>query len=141
MWEKTRLPEPLPPAERVMPGRPKSKKRRKEPGEDDGKGKGVKRAKKSNKCSNCGELGHYKRTCKNPTVAPAQSKSKGGRPKKNTAWVKEARQITEKRKATKEAYMRATSSTSNTQHSAALRAANEQSHGTQQSVVEDHELF
>ncbi|XP_074276993.1 uncharacterized protein LOC141600649 [Silene latifolia] len=70
LWEKTGLPEPLPPAERVMPGRPKSKKRRKESGEDNGKGKGVKRAKKSNKCSNCRELGHYKRTCKNPTVAP-----------------------------------------------------------------------
>ncbi|XP_074271441.1 uncharacterized protein LOC141595376 [Silene latifolia] len=122
LWEKTGLPEPLPPAERVMPGRPKSKKRRKEPGEDDGKG----------------SLATTKELARTPQWPPTP-KSKGGRPQKSTAWAKEARQIAEKRKATKEGYLRCTGSTSNIQHSAVTTDG--QANGTQQSVVRDHELF
>ena len=67
-----------------MPGRPKIRKRKKET--DEGKG-GKKpatavREYKQRRCGNCGELGHYKKGCKNPTKPqPTKMKSKGGRPK------------------------------------------------------------
>ncbi|XP_074296575.1 uncharacterized protein LOC141626881 [Silene latifolia] len=87
-WEKTSHPQPLPPAYRKMPGRPSSKKRRKEPGE--GENKFVKRAKKNNKCSRCGALGHNVKTCQNPPAAP-KSPKKRGRPPTDSTWVKNAR--------------------------------------------------
>ncbi|XP_010689239.2 uncharacterized protein LOC104902975 [Beta vulgaris subsp. vulgaris] len=74
-WEKTDLVEPMPPTIRVMPDRPKQKKRIKEP--EEGK---VAREKKQNKCSNCGGLGHNKKKCKK-TPQPTAPKSKGGKPK------------------------------------------------------------
>ena len=62
-WEVTDCPKPLPPPYRVMPGRPSKKKRKKGIGEDQERQQ-VKRAKKQNKCSRCGGLGHYKTSCK-----------------------------------------------------------------------------
>ncbi|XP_074282621.1 uncharacterized protein LOC141607161 [Silene latifolia] len=101
-WEKSGLPEPLPPLQRKMPGRPSNKQRRKEAGE--GERKTVKRVKKKNKCSNCGQLGHYKITCKNPSVPPKQQSHPGGRPFKTTAWAKQGREKAEERRALKATY-------------------------------------
>ena len=67
-----------------MPERPKIRKRKKET--DEGK-EGKKpvtaiREFKQRRCVNCGDLGHYKKGCKNPTKPqPTKMKSKGGRPK------------------------------------------------------------
>ncbi|XP_074265653.1 uncharacterized protein LOC141588094 [Silene latifolia] len=101
-WEKSGLPEPLPPHERKMLGRPSKKKRRKEAGE--AQTEKVKRQKRSNKCSNCGGLGHHKRTCKNPAAEARAPKNAGGRPLVNTEWAKERRDKVATRKAIKEAY-------------------------------------
>ncbi|XP_074296918.1 protein FAR1-RELATED SEQUENCE 5-like [Silene latifolia] len=51
-----------------MPGRPSSKKRRKEVGEHEER-QLVKKRNTRKKCGNCGQLGHNKKSCKNPTVA------------------------------------------------------------------------
>ncbi|XP_057523892.1 uncharacterized protein LOC130803708 [Amaranthus tricolor] len=84
MWPTTTLAKPLPPPYRKMPGRPNKRKRKKEVGE----GKGGKKAAcaikefKQRRCGNCGEVGHYKKGCKNqPKPPPTKTKSKGGRPK------------------------------------------------------------
>ncbi|XP_074265484.1 uncharacterized protein LOC141587918 [Silene latifolia] len=74
-WEKSGLPEPLPPHERKMPGRPSKKKRRKEVW-----------------------------TCKNPAAEARAPKNAGGRPLVNTEWAKEKRDKVATRKAIKEAY-------------------------------------
>lgn len=100
-WDTSDLPQPLPPAVRVMPGRPKSTKRKKEKGEGEGNGKSKKqkvphpdRAKRQNKCGNCGQFGHNKRKCKNGAVETSSAsapKNKGGRPPLNNEWVVEQR--------------------------------------------------
>ena len=82
MWPTTTLAKPLPPPYRKMPGRPNKRKRKKEVGE----GKGGKKAItefKQRRCGNCGEVGHYKKGCKNQPKPPppTKTKSKGGRPK------------------------------------------------------------
>lgn len=87
-WPKTNLQPPAPPPFRKMPGRPKLKKRIKEPGEGQGEGQErgkllVVRAKKKNACSHCGGLGHYKNTCKNPPKPVEPPKGKTGRPRKD----------------------------------------------------------
>ncbi|XP_021771784.1 uncharacterized protein LOC110735917 [Chenopodium quinoa] len=81
-WEVTPYPRPLPPVHRNLPGRPSSKKRKNEAGEDKER-KNVKRAKVQNKCSNCGGLGHYKNKCPSPPID--KPKRKPGRPKKVAA--------------------------------------------------------
>ncbi|KAL2943757.1 Anion exchange protein 2 [Bienertia sinuspersici] len=83
-WEITPYPRPLPPPHRKMPGRPSKKKRAKEPGEDKERNE-VKRARKQNKCSRCGGLGHYKTKCNNPIQTTTPPKAKGGRPKSSHA--------------------------------------------------------
>ena len=88
-WSLSTLAKPLPSPFRNMLGRPSKKKRK--PEADDGRD--VKKKKESlvsrgkkNKCANCGNFGHYKKTCKNPlkptTSAP---KAKVGRPSKNAS--------------------------------------------------------
>ncbi|XP_057515640.1 uncharacterized protein LOC130797170 [Amaranthus tricolor] len=82
MWPTTTLAKLLPPPYRKMPGRPNKRKRKKEVGE----GKGGKKAItefKQRRCGNCGEVGHYKKGCKNQPKPPppTKTKSKGGRPK------------------------------------------------------------
>ncbi|XP_021744639.1 uncharacterized protein LOC110710621 [Chenopodium quinoa] len=74
-WEVTPYPKPLPPSHRKMPGRPSKKKRVREQGEDQER-RNVKRAKKKNRCSRCGGLGHYKTKCNNP-VQQVVPKPKG----------------------------------------------------------------
>ncbi|XP_074270941.1 uncharacterized protein LOC141594851 [Silene latifolia] len=98
-WDKTDNAQPEPPPFRRLPGRPSEKKRRKE--SDEGKGKKrsyVKRVKRPNKCSRCGQLGHNKSTCKNPPVV-VQEKDKGGRPKSDSLWAVGVREKRERRKA------------------------------------------
>nr|XP_017251959.1 PREDICTED: uncharacterized protein LOC108222565 [Daucus carota subsp. sativus] len=92
MWPKSKLVPVLPPMQRRMPGRPK-KARRKEMHEDNAKGTSLKAngavqvSKKGVQmtCSNCGEIGHNKKTCKNSpkkkTLEVEKPKNKGGRPK------------------------------------------------------------
>ena len=82
-WETTNYPHLDPPKLVIQPGRPR-KLRSREPGEEDkAKKKRVRTVK--NKCSNCLEEGHSKRTCKNPTVLPepttTTNTNKGGRPR------------------------------------------------------------
>ncbi|XP_048497948.1 uncharacterized protein LOC125496510 [Beta vulgaris subsp. vulgaris] len=73
-WPKTNFQPPLPPPFRKMPGRPKLKKRIKEPGEGEGQERGK---------FNCGGLGHYKNKCKNPPKPPEAPKGNTGRPRKD----------------------------------------------------------
>ena len=68
-WTSSKLARPLPPPFRNMPGRPSKKKRKPEADKGrDGKKKkeGLVSRGKKNKCANCGNFGHYKKTCKNP---------------------------------------------------------------------------
>ncbi|XP_021766636.1 uncharacterized protein LOC110731077 [Chenopodium quinoa] len=59
-WEKVKLREPLPPAIKVQPGRPKSKKRKLEQGEIVGQSQQEEKpVKRRATCKNCGQLGHY----------------------------------------------------------------------------------
>ena len=84
MWPTTTLAQPLPPPFRKMPGRPKLRKRKRETdeGKEGKKPATAAREYKQRRCGNCGELGHYKNKCKNPTKAqPTKMRSKGGRPK------------------------------------------------------------
>nr|QIA97946.1 hypothetical protein AP_R.00g000430-v1.0.a3 [Amaranthus palmeri] len=88
MWPTTTFAKPLPPPFRKMPGRPDKRKRKKEADEGKGGNKAatVVREYKPRKCSNCGDLGHYKKKCKNPPKPPTtKEKSKGGRPKKGSS--------------------------------------------------------
>lgn len=86
-WDKTKLPEPLPPKPRTMPGRPKSHKRRKEKGEDDDRK--LKRLKKTIHCGKCGAPGHNKSKCQNLT-GPKQAKPKG-RSTVDNSWTNDQR--------------------------------------------------
>ncbi|KAL2933362.1 BPI fold-containing family C protein [Bienertia sinuspersici] len=83
-WKKVDIEHPLPPLIRVMQGRPKSKKRRKEKGED--AVRHPKRTKRTTNCSNYGMLGHNKKTCKNP-MATKTPKPKTGRSPNDNAWT------------------------------------------------------
>ena len=84
MWPTTTLAKPLSPPFRKMPGRRKMRKRKEETDEGKGGKKPVTAVRefKQRRCGNCGDLGHYKKGCKNLTK-PQQTKmkSKGGRPK------------------------------------------------------------
>ena len=95
-WPTSQLDKPLPPSFRNMPGRPTKNKRKPKFDEGrDGKKKKKKKKKKNfierdfkqNKCENCGELGHYKKTCKNLAKSNEESTSaapvKRGRSKKH----------------------------------------------------------
>ena len=79
-WEKGTQTPPLPPKFIVQPGRPK-KRRRREAGEG-APGKRI-RIGQVRLCANCGQPGHYKNKCKNPTrTGPVpREKGKGGRPR------------------------------------------------------------
>ena len=90
-WPTFQMDKPLPPPFRNMPGRPIKNKRK--PKFDEGRD-GMKKNKnfverdfKQNKCENCGELGHYKKTCKNPAKSNETSTSaapvKRGKSKKH----------------------------------------------------------
>ncbi|XP_021849546.1 uncharacterized protein [Spinacia oleracea] len=81
-WDKSPLPQPLPPPYRVMPGRPSKRKRKKEAGE--AKENKVKRARKQNTCGNCGQLGHNRKKCGRP-AAQSVPKQPKGRPRTKTA--------------------------------------------------------
>ncbi|KAL9247900.1 hypothetical protein vseg_021280 [Gypsophila vaccaria] len=83
-WEKTTHPQPTPPPFRKMPGRPIAKKRKRDQTEVVSK---VARKKLGNMCSNCGGVGHYKKTpCKNPGVA---RKKRGKKTSKNLSVTEE----------------------------------------------------
>ncbi|XP_021721078.1 uncharacterized protein LOC110688622 [Chenopodium quinoa] len=79
-WEKIDLRQPLPlPPVRVIPGRPKSKKRKLEKGER-AKEPQPKSQKLQKRCKKYGQLGHYAKTYGNePRKAPSTSE-----PKKST---------------------------------------------------------
>jgi len=98
-WKKTDQPPLDPPKLVVQPGRPK-KMRKKEPDED--KDKKVPRAKfGKNKCGNCGEEGHIRRTCKNPpkpAEPPREAIRKGRPPKENTMAIQPQKRKYTKRK-------------------------------------------
>ena len=83
-WKKCTNANPLPPPMRKMPGRP-SKNKRKRAVREDGEDKYVKRTKRQNCCSNCGQPDHYKNKCKNVTTPP-KTKNKGGRPVTSDPW-------------------------------------------------------
>ena len=88
MWPTKTLARPLPPPFRKMPGRPNRRKRKKEADEEKGGKKPTcaVREFKPRRCGNCGNLGHYKKGCKNTPKPPlTKNKSKGGRPKKGSS--------------------------------------------------------
>ena len=83
-WETTNYPPLDPPKLVIQPGRPR-KKRTKEAGEKS-KPKTSRVRFGKNKCGNCGEVGHTRKICKNPTVvqeAPTTPRT-GGRPPRKT---------------------------------------------------------
>ncbi|XP_021730792.1 uncharacterized protein LOC110697723 [Chenopodium quinoa] len=94
-WERVKLRQPLPPAIKVQLGRPKSKKRKLEQGEMGGQNQQVQQPlNRRATCKNCGQLGHYDKTCKNPPLTPvvvSSPKKEGGRPHLDTNWVKNQR--------------------------------------------------
>ncbi|XP_021747585.1 uncharacterized protein LOC110713446 [Chenopodium quinoa] len=119
--------KPLPPVIRVLPGRPKSRKRKKEQGEDQDK---VAPPKKTTRCSKCKQLGHNKKTCKNEAAAQLDKQiDKGGIPPSETPWVKEQRKKREVKELSKVA-------ASGTQQAAAAAASSQ--HGSQSAV--DHPI-
>ena len=72
-WPDCGLNPILPPTEQILPGRPK-KKRNKQNDEIPprvGTGNGTKKSRKGqvNRCSNCKQSGHSKRTCQNQTIS------------------------------------------------------------------------
>ncbi|GJR21999.1 hypothetical protein Tco_0970526 [Tanacetum coccineum] len=70
MWVKSRLPPPMPPKQRTMPGRPKGK-RQKHPSEVNvSNSQRVSRFGRTITCSNCYQKGHNKKGCKNETIDP-----------------------------------------------------------------------
>ncbi|XP_074298337.1 uncharacterized protein LOC141629194 [Silene latifolia] len=75
LWEKSLHPQPNPPPYRKMPGRPNSKKRRKEQGENEQRVY-VKRKPHKKTCGNCGQSGHNRKGCKNPTVVKLVAKKR-----------------------------------------------------------------
>ncbi|XP_021774126.1 uncharacterized protein LOC110737778 [Chenopodium quinoa] len=72
-WDRVDLRQPVPPPIRVMPGRPKSKKRKLKKGEcaSGSKEPQPKAPKFQNRCRNCGQLGHYAKTCGNELKSEA----------------------------------------------------------------------
>ncbi|XP_056695887.1 uncharacterized protein [Spinacia oleracea] len=102
-WEKVNMRQPLPPAFKVQPGRPKGKKRKLEKGE--GKSQvadEAKKPKRKNQCKNCGGFGHYAKTCKIPSTTESRTTMTNvGRPPLQTPWVKEQRKKNEERIARK----------------------------------------
>ncbi|XP_021769543.1 putative protein TPRXL [Chenopodium quinoa] len=101
-WERVRMREPLPPSVKVQPGRPKSKKRKLEPGECSSSG-GQASTKRKKQCSNCGGFGHYAKTCKVPAAPATELIKSAGRPPLNTPWMVEERKKKEIRAAKKSA--------------------------------------
>ncbi|KAK9705878.1 hypothetical protein RND81_07G088900 [Saponaria officinalis] len=101
-WEKVNMPEPLPPPYKKMPGRPNSRKRKKEAGK--GESKRVKRARKPNKCGKCGQLGHNTKTSKNEAIAKEPVGKAPPRPQSTSQWSTKVRERVAKRKAEKQAH-------------------------------------
>ncbi|XP_021716999.1 uncharacterized protein LOC110684867 [Chenopodium quinoa] len=101
-WERVRMREPLPPSVKVQPGRPKSKKRKLEPGECSSSG-GQASTKRKKQCSNCGGYRHYAKTCKVPAAPATELIKSAGRPPLNTPWMVEERKKKEIRAAKKSA--------------------------------------
>ncbi|XP_021742900.1 uncharacterized protein LOC110708982 [Chenopodium quinoa] len=99
-WEKVKMREPLPPAFKVQPGRPKSKKRKLEPGECSTASSSIKRKKQ---CKHCWGFGHYAKTCKLPPAPATELVKAVGRPPLNTPWMVEERKKKELRAAKKAA--------------------------------------
>ncbi|KAM6563311.1 hypothetical protein CsatB_023309 [Cannabis sativa] len=83
-WPNKGLNPILPPAETVLPGRPKKSRRREVDEPPPGVTK-MRRFGQSNNCSNCKKPGHTKTTCKQPVQEkePPQKKKMGRPPKKN----------------------------------------------------------
>ncbi|XP_021736239.1 uncharacterized protein LOC110702797 [Chenopodium quinoa] len=101
-WERVRMREPLPPSVKVQPGRPKSKKRKLEPGECSSSG-GQASTKRKKQCSNCEGFRHYAKTCKVPAAPATELIKSAGRPPLNTPWMVEERKKKEIRAAKKSA--------------------------------------
>jgi len=70
MWTETEFPDVLPPPKRILPGRPK-KKRRLEAWEMNKNGKQITKHGMTKKCSICKEVGHNRKSCpQQPEPAP-----------------------------------------------------------------------
>ncbi|XP_021775346.1 uncharacterized protein LOC110739197 [Chenopodium quinoa] len=76
--------EPQPPSFKVQPGRPKSKKRKLEPGECSIAGGQPSTTLRKKQCSHCKGFGHYAKTCKLPAAPDTDVTKLAGRPPLNT---------------------------------------------------------
>ncbi|XP_021743218.1 uncharacterized protein LOC110709314 [Chenopodium quinoa] len=100
-WERVNMREPQPPAFKVQPGRPKSKKRKLESGECSTASAHPNTAKRKKQCSKCAGFGHYAKTCKNPAAPATDEPRPPGRPPSNTPWMVEERKKKEVKAAKK----------------------------------------
>ncbi|XP_021716017.1 uncharacterized protein LOC110683922 [Chenopodium quinoa] len=112
-WDKVHMREPMPPAFKVQPGRPKAKKRKLEQGEGSSAPNSEnKKVKRRNQCKKCGGFGHYAKTCSlDPAPTPVQVQNtapSGGRPALDNPWMKEQRRKSELRAMKKSAALGAT---------------------------------
>ncbi|KAI9080226.1 hypothetical protein K1719_037620 [Acacia pycnantha] len=73
-WPSSDEPKPVPPPLKRPAGRPK-KHRRKDPTEDQEKSTTKLKRTRLVKCSKCGQLGHYAKTCKGPATPRNKQKS------------------------------------------------------------------
>ncbi|XP_021774634.1 uncharacterized protein LOC110738539 [Chenopodium quinoa] len=91
-WERVSMRESQPPAFKVHPGRPKSKKRKLEPGECSTSTAQPQTAKRQKQCSKCAGFGHYAKTCKNTLHQQLRSQgNQGDHPPTLLGWWRRGR--------------------------------------------------
>ncbi|XP_057809025.1 uncharacterized protein LOC131023500 [Salvia miltiorrhiza] len=102
LWPKSTANAVLPPFVRIMPGRPKKKRRREHDEVDPKKASRLRKNGVRMTCQRCFQVGHNARGCKNEEVPkPQKEKGKRGRPRKLGAATTGGRQPQPRKRATR----------------------------------------